>query len=71
MEEFPELCKTLVILLTASDASSELFVQKNAGVLERGLGAYFEVVQRQVQNFEYELALDALQQAAQAAQMPD
>jgi two-component system sensor histidine kinase/response regulator len=71
MEEFPELCKTLVILLTASDASSELFVQKNAGVLERGLGAHFEVVQRQVQNFEYELALDALQQAALAAQMPD
>jgi hypothetical protein len=66
-DQLSRVCRELADLLGANDAEAEMLLQTQAGTLRAGLGAGFDLLQRQVQDFDFSDALVTLQQAATAA----
>ncbi len=61
------VCAELVDLLDGSHAQSETFLRDNAALLRAGLGDAFESIRRNVDGFEFSVALTELRSAVQAA----
>lgn len=64
--QLQRICSELAELLASNNAAAELLLQTQTGLL-RGLGASFETLAQQVQEFEFADALLTLQQAAARA----
>jgi hypothetical protein len=58
------VCKELGVLLASNNAEAELLVQTRRGLLRNGLGVKFDLLAKQVQDFEFSDALLTLEQAA-------
>jgi signal transduction histidine kinase/CheY-like chemotaxis protein len=66
-DQLSRVCRELADLLGANDAEAEMLLQTQADTLRAGLGAGYDLLQRQVQDFDFSDALVTLQQAATAA----
>lgn len=67
--QLQRICSELAELLASNNAAAELLLQTQAGLLRGGLGASFEMLAQQVQEFEFADALATLQQAAASANL--
>ena len=58
------ICAQLAALLEQNNSQAQVLVQQHATLLAAGLGPGFSLLRQQVEQFEYEEALQALRQAA-------